>query len=198
MRSVTYAQAQELAEMALALPVGRGGAAALPGADARGRAGTAGTGVGRIGGGRLERSPRRLGRNDDKRRKSKHGRQRFMFTSESVTEGHPDKVADGISDAILDAHLASGQAVARGLRDAGDARAWSSWPGEITSKRDGALRRRRAREDPPDRVHGRRVGVSRTTRAPSWSRWTGSRRTSRRASRRARGFSRSRAPATRA
>ena len=29
----------------------------------------------------------------------------YMFTSESVTEGHPDKVADGISDAILDAHL---------------------------------------------------------------------------------------------
>jgi len=26
-----------------------------------------------------------------------------MFTSESVTEGHPDKVADQISDAILDA-----------------------------------------------------------------------------------------------
>jgi S-adenosylmethionine synthetase len=29
-----------------------------------------------------------------------------LFTSESVTEGHPDKVSDGISDAILDAHLA--------------------------------------------------------------------------------------------
>jgi S-adenosylmethionine synthetase len=28
-----------------------------------------------------------------------------LFTSESVTEGHPDKVSDGISDAILDAHL---------------------------------------------------------------------------------------------
>src|SRR4030042_149957 len=27
----------------------------------------------------------------------------FLFTSESVTEGHPDKVADQISDAILDA-----------------------------------------------------------------------------------------------
>ncbi len=29
-----------------------------------------------------------------------------VFTSESVTEGHPDKVADQISDAILDAILA--------------------------------------------------------------------------------------------
>ena len=30
----------------------------------------------------------------------------FLFTSESVTEGHPDKIADNISDAILDAILA--------------------------------------------------------------------------------------------
>ena len=32
-------------------------------------------------------------------------RDRFLFTSESVTEGHPDKIADQISDAILDACL---------------------------------------------------------------------------------------------
>ena len=30
----------------------------------------------------------------------------FLFTSESVSEGHPDKVADAISDAVLDAVLA--------------------------------------------------------------------------------------------
>lgn len=30
----------------------------------------------------------------------------YMFTSESVTEGHPDKMADQISDAVLDAMLA--------------------------------------------------------------------------------------------
>ena len=29
-----------------------------------------------------------------------------LFTSESVTEGHPDKVCDAISDAVLDAMLA--------------------------------------------------------------------------------------------
>ena len=29
----------------------------------------------------------------------------YLFTSESVTEGHPDKIADQISDAILDAIL---------------------------------------------------------------------------------------------
>ncbi|MFZ3072075.1 MAG: methionine adenosyltransferase [Thermodesulfobacteriota bacterium] len=33
------------------------------------------------------------------------GAREYLFTSESVTEGHPDKVADQISDAILDAHL---------------------------------------------------------------------------------------------
>ncbi len=36
----------------------------------------------------------------------------FLFTSESVTEGHPDKIADQISDSVLDAVLA-GDAHAR-------------------------------------------------------------------------------------
>ena len=31
---------------------------------------------------------------------------RYLFTSESVTEGHPDKIADQVSDAVLDAVLA--------------------------------------------------------------------------------------------
>jgi len=31
---------------------------------------------------------------------------RWTFTSESVTEGHPDKIADQVSDAVLDAILA--------------------------------------------------------------------------------------------
>ena len=31
---------------------------------------------------------------------------RHLFTSESVTEGHPDKIADQVSDSILDAILA--------------------------------------------------------------------------------------------
>ena len=30
----------------------------------------------------------------------------FLFTSESVSEGHPDKIADQVSDAILDAIIA--------------------------------------------------------------------------------------------
>lgn len=32
-----------------------------------------------------------------------HADEKFLFTSESVTEGHPDKIADQVSDAILDA-----------------------------------------------------------------------------------------------
>ena len=30
----------------------------------------------------------------------------FLFTSESVTEGHPDKICDQVSDSILDAIIA--------------------------------------------------------------------------------------------
>jgi S-adenosylmethionine synthetase len=31
---------------------------------------------------------------------------KYLFTSESVTEGHPDKLCDQVSDAVLDACLA--------------------------------------------------------------------------------------------
>ena len=34
-----------------------------------------------------------------------HADEKYLFTSESVTEGHPDKIADQISDAVLDAVL---------------------------------------------------------------------------------------------
>jgi S-adenosylmethionine synthetase len=34
-----------------------------------------------------------------------HAYEKYLFTSESVTEGHPDKIADQISDAVLDAVL---------------------------------------------------------------------------------------------
>ena len=51
----------------------------------------------------------------------------YLFTSESVSEGHPDKVADQISDAVLDAILGRTSAAAS------PARRWSrpvssSWP----------------------------------------------------------------------
>ena len=39
----------------------------------------------------------------------------LMFTSESVTEGHPDKLCDQISDAVLDACLGAGSHFSGGL-----------------------------------------------------------------------------------
>ena len=32
----------------------------------------------------------------------------YLFTSESVSEGHPDKVCDRISDMVVDTYMASG------------------------------------------------------------------------------------------
>jgi S-adenosylmethionine synthetase len=40
------------------------------------------------------------------KQKESNGMEKYLFTSESVTMGHPDKVADCISDAVLDACLA--------------------------------------------------------------------------------------------
>ena len=46
----------------------------------------------------------------------------YLFTSESVTEGHPDKIADQISDGVLDAVLRRRPVRPRRLRDAGEHR----------------------------------------------------------------------------
>ncbi len=46
------------------------------------------------------------------------GKRNYLFTSESVTEGHPDKIADQISDAVLDAIFAERPLRPRRLRDA--------------------------------------------------------------------------------
>ena len=37
----------------------------------------------------------------------------YIFTSESVSEGHPDKIADQISDALVDAGLEAGDETTR-------------------------------------------------------------------------------------
>ncbi len=45
---------------------------------------------------------------ETKREETKNmAKNRRLFTSESVTEGHPDKICDQISDAILDEILGS-------------------------------------------------------------------------------------------
>lgn len=59
----------------------------------------------------------------------------FIFTSESVSEGHPDKVSDQISDAVLDAHLA-GDAQSRVACETMCATDLVVLAGEITSSQD--------------------------------------------------------------
>ena len=59
----------------------------------------------------------------------------FLFTSESVSEGHPDKVADQISDAVLDAILSQD----KGARVAAETLVTDNLvvlAGEITKKRE--------------------------------------------------------------
>src|ERR1700749_1136953 len=60
-------------------------------------------------------------------------RDRFLFTSESVTEGHPDKIADQISDAILDACLEQ-DPNSRGACETMTATGLVMIAGEITTK----------------------------------------------------------------
>ena len=57
----------------------------------------------------------------------------FIFSSESVTEGHPDKVSDGISDAILDA-LVKGDKHSRVACETMVTTGMAVVAGEITSK----------------------------------------------------------------
>ena len=84
----------------------------------------------------------------------------FLFTSESVSEGHPDKVADQISDAVLDAileHDPTGRVAAETLVSTG----LVVMAGEITTKREHRLRPRRARHDPPHRLQRPRAALRR-------------------------------------
>ena len=63
----------------------------------------------------------------------------FLFTSESVSEGHPDKLADQISDAILDAFLAreynNGEPERRG-----DERNYQNYLDRVAQMKAGILR----------------------------------------------------------
>ena len=60
---------------------------------------------------------------------------KILFTSESVTEGHPDKVCDMISDSILDA-LIEQDPMSRVACETGTVTDFVVVMGEITSKAD--------------------------------------------------------------
>src|SRR4030095_11363824 len=57
----------------------------------------------------------------------------YLFTSESVTEGHPDKICDAISDAVLDAAL-SGDKYSRVACETLCKTGFVVIAGEVTSK----------------------------------------------------------------
>jgi len=59
---------------------------------------------------------------------------RILFTSESVSEGHPDKLADRISDAILDSLLAQDPMSRVACENVGHDRPLRACRHEITSK----------------------------------------------------------------
>ena len=90
----------------------------------------------------------------------------YLFTSESVTEGHPDKIADQISDGVLDAVLRDdpyGRVACETLVNTG----LVVVSGEITTQ---TLRRHpgdRAVDDQADRLHRAEFGFDYNTCAVS-------------------------------
>ena len=76
---------------------------------------------------------------------------RRLFTSESVTEGHPDKMCDAISDSILDALLEQDRLQPGGGRDHGDHRSGAR-RGRGHHERLRRHPRAGARPDPGDRL----------------------------------------------
>ena len=85
---------------------------------------------------------------------------RHLFTSESVTEGHPDKIADQISDSVLDAILAQDAEKPRRLRNAGHDRPRRHGRRDY-DQRDRRFPGSRARRDSGCRLHARQVWVRR-------------------------------------
>ena len=87
----------------------------------------------------------------------------YLFTSESVTEGHPDKIADQISDAVLDAILAEdprGRVACESLLTTG----LIVVAGEITTTATSTSRTSRAR---PSGTSGTRAPSTASTPRPA-------------------------------
>ena len=88
----------------------------------------------------------------------------FLFTSESVTEGHPDKIADQISDGVLDAVLTDdpyGRVACETLVNTG----LIVVSGEISTDTYVDIQARRARDGAQDRLRQRRATASTATPA---------------------------------
>ena len=84
----------------------------------------------------------------------------FLFTSESVTEGHPDKVADQISDGVLDAVMKEdplGRVACETLVNTG----LVVVSGEISTTTYVDIQDVARDDDPQDRLRRRRPGLQR-------------------------------------
>ncbi len=82
---------------------------------------------------------------------------RYLFTSESVTEGHPDKIADQISDGILDAILAQ-DPISRVACETLVTTGLCLVAGEITTKAYVDVQKLVRDDDPRRRLHRRSIG----------------------------------------
>ncbi len=91
---------------------------------------------------------------------------KFLFTSESVSMGHPDKLADQISDGVLDALLAQ-DPKSRVACETLVTTDYCVMAGEITTQGQGRLREGRPRRDP--RASATRTTTSASTPRPA--RW---------------------------
>ena len=102
---------------------------------------------------------------------------KYLFTSESVSMGHPDKLADQISDGVLDALFAQDPDEPRGLRDDGHHRPVPSSPAR-SRPRPTSTMQQVVRDVIRDvgytddrhghqRRHLRRAGRDRTSKAPT-------------------------------
>src|SRR2546427_13145365 len=92
-------------------------------------------------------------------------RDEYLFTSESVTEGHPDKIADQISDAVLDAIISqdpTGRVACECLLTTG----LVVVAGEITTPRYGDIPRIARGQNPGGGYTPAQVGVAPQTCGP--------------------------------
>jgi S-adenosylmethionine synthetase len=121
---------------------------------------------------------------------------KYLFTSESVSMGHPDKLADQISDGVLDAYLAVKTRESRVACETMVTTGLAVIAGEITSK--GTIDYQQVVRDVIREVGytDDEMGIAPTPARCSWP-WASRAATSRWASTRTRRRARTSAPATR-
>ena len=83
---------------------------------------------------------------------------KYLFTSESVTEGHPDKLCDQVSDAIVDALIAQ-DPTSRIACEAATKTGFVLVLGEITTEGYVDIDKTRAQSGQRDRLRPRQKGL---------------------------------------